>query len=83
MFISFSGAEEVTTYVTISWEESEDENLKNYPTNINQKALGSEDKSVNETKDLKSGKHLRTQLHICSGRRNAEKFLFNKWRINP
>ena len=35
MFISFSGAEEVTTYVTISWEESEDENLKNYPTNIN------------------------------------------------
>lgn len=50
MFISFSDAEEVTTYVTISWEESEDGNLKHYPTNINQKALGSEAKSVNETR---------------------------------
>lgn len=26
---------------------------------------------------------MRTELHICSGRGNVEKFLFNKWRIKP
>lgn len=30
--ISLSEAEEVTKYVPISWEESEDDNLKDQPT---------------------------------------------------